>query len=117
MAECASTVRKPRKAKRCFVVSNYGAKYRWEKLGPDCVERFETMFNLGTFSAIPESIHQLRLSKGEHGVCYFSEHISIIEQFPDRRAVIRREKWRESSVQFVPEKPALNWSVKEDDST
>jgi hypothetical protein len=117
MAECASAVHYPRKAKRCFVVSNYGAKNRWGKLGADCVERIETMFNLGTFSAISESLHQFRLRKEDHGVCYFSEHISIIEQFPDRQAVFRKEKWRGCSVQFVPEKPALNGSVKEDDSS
>jgi hypothetical protein len=92
IAECASVVRYPRKAKRCFVDSNYGAKNRWGKVGPDCVARFETMFNLGTFSAISARLHQLRLRKKDHGQCYFSEHISIIEQFPDQQAAFRREK-------------------------
>jgi len=45
-------------------------------------ERIKTMFNLGTFSVISGGGARNRGTTKYGNECYFSEHISIIEQFP-----------------------------------
>ncbi len=51
-------------------------------MGPDIAKRIKTMFNLGTFSVIHASGARNIGTTGKGNECYFSEHISIIEQFP-----------------------------------
>ena len=115
-------------SKRCFVESNYGANRK--RYSANRTNSIDVQYR-GTFSTFLRNLKPVSCIQ-DFQECYFSEHISIIEQFSvqKRYRALHRLVTAESSpalanktifhyfmcnsqylIQLVTKKPTFNWPV------